>query len=121
MDEQNGEGRLCSAAFVSDGVAVVEQMLCLVRKNDSVVGMRGGVLLACAEEGFEDGLLTLVIVVHDVDKHKLVHEIMDEGAARALRLIDQRPLAPELIRLVLEPNISIETLYQSMLSLLSKP
>ena len=69
------------------GVAVHEDG-CLAVGEQGLVGVLGRVLLAGAEEEVEDGVLALVIVVHDVDEHQAVRELGDERVARARGLVD---------------------------------
>ena len=61
----------------------------------------GAKLFLQLEEGLEDFLVIMEIVVHDVDKQCIVHYARNELARRRARFIDLRPLMAELICLVL--------------------
>ena len=52
-------------------------------------------------EWLKDFLVIMEIVVHDVDKQRIVHYARNELARRRARFINLRPLIAELICLVL--------------------
>lgn len=82
----------------------------LVSVEDARRGaLRDGELGAGLEEGLEDCVRPLVVVVHDVHEGVRVHHVVDQRARRRARLVVLRPLPPELVRLVLpayQPPVS---------------
>lgn len=61
----------------------------------------GGVFGAGLEEGFEDGLGVVEVVVHDVDEEASVHQLRDHLAGGRVVIVELGPLLPELERLIL--------------------
>ena len=61
----------------------------------------GFIGVVCEEEGFEDGLRALEVVMDHVHEEGGVDEVGDELPRRSVRLIETSPLAAELERLVL--------------------